>query len=39
MKEDEMGELATLFADALRGKHVKEMVTRLRRRFAEMQYV
>jgi glycine hydroxymethyltransferase len=39
MKEDEMGELATLFADALRGKQVKEMVTRLRRRFAEMRYV
>jgi len=39
MKEDEMGELATLFADALRGRQVKEMVTRLRRRFAEMQYV
>ena len=37
MKEDEMGELATLFADALRGRQVKEMVTRLRRRFAEMQ--
>jgi glycine hydroxymethyltransferase len=38
MKEDEMGELATLFADALRGKHVKEMVT-VPPRFAEMQYV
>src|SRR6185295_4564671 len=36
MKEDEMGELATLFADALRGRQVKEMVTRLRRRSAEM---
>jgi glycine hydroxymethyltransferase len=39
MKEAEMGELATLMADAIRGKRVKEAVNRLRGRFPEMQYV
>jgi glycine hydroxymethyltransferase len=35
----EMGELATLIADAIRGKVVKAAVNRLRGRFAEMRYV
>lgn len=39
MKEAEMGELAVLFADAIRGKQVKDAVNRLRGRFVEMQYV
>jgi len=39
MKGGEMGELAALFADALRGKPVKAAVTSLRARFLEMQYV
>jgi len=39
MKEREMEELAGYLADALRGKKVREEVTRLRQRFAEMQYV
>jgi glycine hydroxymethyltransferase len=34
-----MGELATLIADAIRGKSVKEAVNRLRGRFTEMRYV
>ncbi|MBF0288053.1 MAG: serine hydroxymethyltransferase [SAR324 cluster bacterium] len=38
MKEPEMGELASLIADALQGKPVKEAVTELRRRFTEIQY-
>jgi len=39
MGEREMGELATLMADAIRGKAVKEAVNRLRGRFVEMRYV
>jgi glycine hydroxymethyltransferase len=39
MKEAEMGELATLMGDAIRGKQVKDAVNRLRGRFVEMQYV
>lgn len=39
MKEAEMGELGALIADAVRGKAVKDVATRLRQRFAEMQYV
>jgi glycine hydroxymethyltransferase len=39
MKEAEMGELAALMADAIRGKQVKDAVNRLRGRFPEMQYV
>ena len=39
MREPEMGELATLVADAARGKAVKDAVNRLRARFAELQYV
>jgi glycine hydroxymethyltransferase len=39
MKEAEMGELAALMADAIRGKQAKDAVNRLRGRFAEMQYV
>jgi len=39
MTEKEMGELATLAADAIRGKAVKEAVNRLRGRFVEMRYV
>jgi glycine hydroxymethyltransferase len=39
MKEAEMGELAALMADAIRGQQVKEAVNRLRGRFPEMQYV
>jgi glycine hydroxymethyltransferase len=39
MKETEMGELAALIADAIRGKAVKDAVNRLRGRFVEMQYV
>ena len=35
----EMGELAPLIADAIRGKAVKEAVNRLRGRFVEMRYV
>ena len=35
----EMGELATLIADAIRGKAVKAAVNRLRGRFAEMRYL
>ena len=38
MRETEMGELAGLMADAIRGKTVKEAINRLRGRFAEMQY-
>jgi glycine hydroxymethyltransferase len=39
MTESEMGELATLIADAARGKTVKEAVNCLRARFLEMRYV
>ena len=39
MTERELGELATLMADAIRGKAVKDAVNRLRGRFLEMQYV
>jgi glycine hydroxymethyltransferase len=39
MKEAEMGELAELMADAIRGKGVKEAVNRLRGRFVEMRFV
>jgi glycine hydroxymethyltransferase len=39
MTAREMGELATLIADAARGKAVKEAVNRLRARFVEMRYV
>jgi len=39
MAEREMGELATLIADAIRGKAVKDAVNRLRARFVEMRYV
>ncbi len=39
MKEGEMSELAALFADAIRGKSVKDSVNRLRGCFAEMRYV
>jgi glycine hydroxymethyltransferase len=39
MTASEMGELATLIADAARGKAVKEAVNRLRARFVEMRYV
>jgi glycine hydroxymethyltransferase len=39
MREADLGTLAELFAEALRGKGVKEAVTRLRARFVEMQYV
>ncbi len=38
MKEAEMGELATLLADAARGQAVKEAVNRLRGRFVAMHY-
>ncbi|MEW6184876.1 MAG: serine hydroxymethyltransferase [Thermodesulfobacteriota bacterium] len=38
MKEKEMGEVAAYFADVLRGKEVKEEVTRLRSRFQEIHY-
>ena len=39
MREAEMGELAQLFADAVRGKPVKEAVRALRARFLEMRFV
>jgi len=39
MKEREMGELATLFAAAIRGQAVKAAVNRFRAGFVEMQYV
>jgi glycine hydroxymethyltransferase len=39
MNEQEMGELAVLIADAVRGKAVKDAVNRLRARFVEMRYV
>ncbi|HUE38126.1 MAG TPA: serine hydroxymethyltransferase [Candidatus Binatia bacterium] len=39
MTERELGELAALMADAIRGKAVKDAVNRLRGRFLEMQYV
>jgi glycine hydroxymethyltransferase len=39
MREDEMGELATLFADAIRGKPARDAVNRLRGRFVEMRFV
>ena len=39
MREAEMGELATLMADAIRGKKVKDTVNRLRARFTEMRYL
>jgi glycine hydroxymethyltransferase len=39
MTEPEMGELAELFADAIRGKKVREAVIRFRSRFVEMRYV
>ncbi|MBF0279807.1 MAG: serine hydroxymethyltransferase [SAR324 cluster bacterium] len=38
MNEGEMGEIATLMADALKGKSVKDAVTKLRSRFTEVQY-
>lgn len=38
MKEAEMGELATLMADAIRGKNVLDAVHALRARFVELQY-
>jgi hypothetical protein len=39
MKEREMGELAQLFADAVRGQPVRDAVVRFRSRFVEMRYV
>jgi glycine hydroxymethyltransferase len=39
MKEAEMGELAQLMADAIRGKAVRDAVNRLRARFVEMRFV
>ena len=39
MKEAEMGELAALMADAIRGKQVADDVHRLRGRFVELRYV
>lgn len=38
MKEAEMGEMATLFADAIRGKDVRDAVTAFRQRFSGMHY-
>lgn len=38
MKEPDMGELAELMADAIRGKDVKAQVHKLRGRFTEMSY-
>ena len=39
MKEAEMGELALLMADAIRGKNVIDAVHRLRARFVELRFV
>jgi glycine hydroxymethyltransferase len=39
MAEREMGELASLIADAIRGKSVKDAVNEMRGRFVEMKYV
>ncbi len=39
MKEAEMGEMASLVADGIRGKAVKDGVNGLRARFPELQYV
>lgn len=39
MTESEMGEVATLIADAVRGRAVKPAVNQLRSRFLEMRYV
>ena len=39
MKEAEMGELAELMADAIRGKNVIDAVHRLRGRFVELRFV
>lgn len=38
MKQGEMGELATLMAEAIRGKNVLDAVHALRARFTEMRY-
>ena len=38
MKENEMGELASLFRAGLEGKNVKEEITMLRRRFTKVEY-
>jgi glycine hydroxymethyltransferase len=39
MREPEMGELAALIADAIRGKPAQEAVNQLRSRFVEMRFV
>ena len=38
MKEGDMGELAVLIAEAIKGKNVKEKVNQLRARFTELKY-
>ena len=38
MKEGEMGEMAILMSDALKGRTVIEEVKNLRSRFTEVQY-
>ena len=38
MKEPEMGRVAELIADAIRGMNVKDEVNKLRAQFTKMQY-